>query len=130
MKIIEGIKVVLADPGHPVATQVIAKIKDYSSQQYDEADLTAVALVHFPIDIHIDNKGATVTLRMHATELEVNGLAVKAEEPEKFVSVICSANAQHRSSTQFHAHGSLCNFGGVHSGVWLRVDMLIMDEAQ
>jgi hypothetical protein len=130
MKIIESVKVVLEDPGHAFGTQIIAKIKGSG----EDVDLTAMALVHWPIDIHIDGQGATVTLKMRVSELELHGFSVKAEEPDdgnaatEFVDVICSANAEHRSSTQWHGHGSRCDFGGLHSGVWMRVDMLTMDE--
>lgn len=79
MKIIESVKVILEDPGHTVATQVIAKVTDGTS--FDEVDLTALALVHFPLDIHIDGNGATVTLKMRVSELELHGFAVKVEEP-------------------------------------------------
>lgn len=88
MKIIESVKVILAEPGHSYCTKIIANVKDCDSslelagiQRHEEVDLSR--LVRWPIDIHIDggSKGATVTLRMHVSELELHGLVVKAEEP-------------------------------------------------
>lgn len=69
MKTIESVKIVLADPGHPAATKVIAKIQGENGETED-VDLTALALVRWPIDIRIDGRGATVTLRMRASEIE------------------------------------------------------------
>lgn len=129
MKIIEGVKVILADPGYPHSTQIIAKIRNSDANSIEEFDLTNAMLVQWPIDIHIDSEGAIVTLKMRASELEVKCGVVKVVESVKpFVEVICSANAEHRATTQFHAHGSRCDFGGAHNGIWMRIDMLTMDD--
>lgn len=46
-------------------------------------DLTEDGLIWWPIEIRIDEKGASATLRMSVKELEIDGVKVKIEEPDK-----------------------------------------------
>lgn len=79
MKLIESVRIKLTDPGHPHSIEIFGKLRD-EKNQLEEVDLTAMMLVQWPIDIHIDSDGAIATLKMRVSELELNDIAVKIEE--------------------------------------------------
>lgn len=65
-KEVVGIKLVLPEPGFAPSLKVILKIRD----QVEEIDLTAMAIVYWPVDVHIDENGAIATFKMRVTEIE------------------------------------------------------------
>lgn len=74
MKLINGVRIVMKDPGHPASVEV------YLQKEGEEQNLTEGAIVHWPIDIHIDEKGVFATLRIRLHSLEIAGIAF-VEEP-------------------------------------------------
>lgn len=76
MKLVEGVAIILKDPAFPQSIEVFLK------QEGESLSLTEAMLVRWPIDIHIDDKGAYVTLRIPVKHLEINGIAYVEDVPE------------------------------------------------
>jgi len=75
-KLVNGVRIVLTDPGFPQSVEV------YLQKEGEEMNLSEGCMVRWPIDIHIDEKGAFVTLQIPVRSLEVAGVAI-VEEPSE-----------------------------------------------
>jgi hypothetical protein len=78
-RVIDGVKIILPDPGFPQSLQVIARVGE------GDVDLAHLMLVQWPIDIHVDENGAYATLHVRVKELELNGVAIRAVDDENEV---------------------------------------------
>lgn len=72
---IEGVKIVLPNSRFPQDLRI-----SFVSDR--EINLCEEGLVFWPVDIHIDEKGAVATLRMTITELEIDGIKANIENVE------------------------------------------------
>ena len=68
----EGVKIVLENGNFPHSIQIF----------HQDEEICSKGIVNWPIDIHIDDKGAVATLRVPVAELHINGIAV-IEEPKQ-----------------------------------------------
>lgn len=75
MKKVEGVKIVLQEGNPHYGLQIFFKVEG------EPIDMAAKGSVWWPVDIHIDEKGAVATLKVPIVALEVAGVAI-IEEPE------------------------------------------------